>query len=67
MSGIFTLRFQWLAVVLVALASFGLGIMATRAAAPVAQSEVKAPPCTSCNARHARLSDLRAAEPKDAE
>ena len=59
MSAIFTVRFQWLTVGLAALAAVGLGLVAMRAA--------QTPPCTSCDARHARLTDLSAAQPKDTE
>ena len=67
MSAIFTVRFQWLTVGLAVLAAVGLGILAARVLAPVAQPAAEVPPCTSCNSRHARLTDLRAAQPKDAE
>ena len=67
MTGNLSSRTKWLAVGLVAVAGVGLGIMAMRKAAPVAQPAVEAPACTSCDARHARLTNLRAAQPKDGE
>ena len=67
MSAIFTVRFQWLTVGLAALAAVGLGLVAARVVAPVAQPAAEAPPCTSCDTRHARLTDLSAAQPKDTE
>ena len=59
MSAVFPLRFHWLTVGLAALVAVGLGLVAMRAA--------EVPLCTSCDARHARLTDLSAAQPKDAE
>jgi hypothetical protein len=67
MTGLFSSRTTWLAAGLLALTGAGLGIMATREAAPIAQPTVEAPACTSCDARHARLTDLRAAQPEDGE
>ena len=67
MSAIFTVRFQWLTVGLAVLTAVGLAIVAMGVVAPVAQPAAEVPPCTSCDARHARLTDLRAAQPKDAE
>lgn len=67
MTGLFSTRTWWLAVGLLALTGVGLGILATREAAPIAQPAVEAPACTSCDARHARLTNLRAAQPKDGE
>jgi hypothetical protein len=61
-------RTRQIAVSVVALALVGIAILATRdtgstAARPVAE----APACTSCDARHARLLDLRAAKPEGTE
>jgi hypothetical protein len=50
-----------------ALTGAGLAIMGARETAPIAQPMVEAPACTGCDARHARLTDLRAAQPGDGE
>jgi hypothetical protein len=67
MTGLLSPRAKWLAVGLLALTGAGLALMATREIAPIAQPMVEAPACTGCDARHARLTDLRAAQPEDGE
>jgi hypothetical protein len=67
MTGLLSSRNKWLVVGLLALTGIGLAILSTRGPIPVAQPTLEAPDCTSCDARHARLADLRAAQPKEAE
>lgn len=67
MTGLRSLRPKWLAVALVALTGAGLAMIAARESAPIARPMVEAPACTGCDARHARLTDLRAAQPEGGE
>jgi hypothetical protein len=51
-------RARWLAIGLALL--LGIGIYAARTTAPAALPVTDGPTCDSCDARHARLADLRA-------
>lgn len=67
MTGLRSFRPNRLAVALVALTGAGLAMIAARESAPIARPMVEAPACTGCDARHARLTDLRAAQPEGGE
>ena len=53
-------RAAWLAFGLTVAGAAGFGILASRAPQPALPQVAEVPACTSCDARHARLADLRA-------
>jgi hypothetical protein len=67
MTAILPSRAGWLVVGLAVLTLAGLGLHAMRDTAPAVQPVAEAPACSSCDARHARLSDLRAKQSEGTE
>jgi hypothetical protein len=61
MTGLLSLHRPWRAAWLVVLTGIGFAVLVQRSATPSPQPAAQSPVCSSCDARHARLTKIRAA------